>query len=130
VKLIYIGDHDPSGKDMIRDIKDRVLFMLNNSIYSQDYKSSGFEVLPIALTLDQIREYNLPANKIKESDKITPWYVKTFRTKECWEVDALDSEVLSDILEKTILDLIDIDLYNEVLEQEAKDIEALKKLLK
>lgn len=27
VKILYFGDHDPSGLDMIRDIKERIMFM-------------------------------------------------------------------------------------------------------
>ena len=30
VKILYLGDHDPSGLDMIRDIRDRMLLMLGN----------------------------------------------------------------------------------------------------
>lgn len=29
VKILYFGDHDPSGLDMIRDIRERVAFMIN-----------------------------------------------------------------------------------------------------
>ena len=30
VKILYFGDHDPSGLDMVRDIKDRLIFMFAN----------------------------------------------------------------------------------------------------
>lgn len=143
-KLIYIGDHDPSGLDMIRDIEARTLFLLQNSTldyfkYSRslnstlEYKSllpEYFEVMPIALTMAQIKKYNLPDNYAKETDLLFKWYVQTFRTEKSWEVDALESEVLSDILEQTITGLMDLDQYNSILEQEEADKKKLFDFIK
>ena len=143
-KLIYIGDHDPSGLDMVRDIEARTLFMLQNSTldyskYSRslnstlEYKSllpEYFEVMPIALTMYQIKKYNLPANYAKETDLLYNWYVQTFKTENSWEVDALESEVLSDILEQTITGLMDLDQYHNVLEQEEADKKKLVAFIK
>lgn len=36
VKVLYFGDHDPSGIDMIRDIRDRIMFMLTNGTQFED----------------------------------------------------------------------------------------------
>jgi DNA topoisomerase VI subunit A len=37
VKILYFGDHDPSGLDMIRDINDRLLFMFTNGVGLYDF---------------------------------------------------------------------------------------------
>jgi hypothetical protein len=85
-----------------------------------------FELIPIALTMDQIERYNLPANYAKESNVLTAWYEEKFGTKQCWEVDALDGDVLSEILENTILDLIDLPMYKNVIQKENDDKQILK----
>ena len=128
---------------MIKDIRDRTLYMLDNStvdyskynwdfVSTHEYKSQlpdFFEVIPIALTMDQVRQYNLPANYAKESNNLTAWYEEKFGTKECWEVDALDGVVLSDILERTIINLIDSSIYENVIQQENDDKQILNNFI-
>ncbi len=139
VKVLYVGDHDPDGLDMIRDVKARTLDMLQNSTldYSQteyhynstlDYKrhlQGALEVIPVALTLDQVRQYSLPPNFAKEDSACYEWYIDTFGTTECWEVDALDGEVLYGLVEHQIQELINIDLYTNIVEREKADRQAL-----
>jgi len=36
-KIIYLGDHDPSGVDMIRDIEDRLLTMMSGERIMEDF---------------------------------------------------------------------------------------------
>lgn len=40
VVILYFGDHDPSGLDMIRDIEDRIMFMLCNGEVSDEFDSN------------------------------------------------------------------------------------------
>jgi hypothetical protein len=54
--ILYFGDHDPSGLDMVRDIHDRLNVM---------NVTEGFEVNHIALTTTQVGYYKPPENKIK-----------------------------------------------------------------
>lgn len=143
IKLLYIGDHDPDGLDMIRDIKARATYMLQNSTldYSQtkyhynstlDYKKhlqGALEVVPVALTLDQVRHYDLPPNFAKETSKCYAWYINTFNTTECWEVDALDNEILHNLVDQQIQDLINVDLYTNIIEQEKADKQTLRKFI-
>lgn len=75
--LLYLGDHDPSGLDMIRDIQDR----LNEFGCTVD-------VIPIALTMEQIKQYNPPPNPAKITDKRAKEYIRQFGGMS-WEVDAL-----------------------------------------
>jgi len=140
VNIIYVGDHDPCGLDMIRDVRERISFMLDNStldystinwnmISTLDYKYAlpeAFEVLPVALTKYQIDKYNLPANYAKETDNLYKWYVKETGSTECWEIDALDYSTLTGIVEGTICNLIDMDIYKEIIAKELKDKQALK----
>ncbi|MBA4717754.1 MAG: hypothetical protein HRO68_01030 [Nitrosopumilus sp.] len=112
--ILYLGDHDPSGLDMIRDIKER---MKTFRIYDLDIKQ-------IALTQKQIKKYNPPPNPAKENDPRAKWYMEEFGHTS-WELDALKPDVLNKLLQSEIENLVDMDLYNEIIEQEEED----KKLL-
>ena len=115
--ILYIGDHDPSGLDMVRDIGDRLL---------------GFGVTVsvehIALTMDQIQEYNPPPNPAKMTDTRAKEYV-AIHGNSSWEVDALPPDVLNEILEDRILELIDESLYKKIMESEKRDIEKMREFV-
>src|SRR5690242_3709437 len=63
VHLIHLGDHDPSGIDMTRDILSRIELFIENYGYS-----SQFIVHRIALNYDQVEYYNPPPNPAKNTD--------------------------------------------------------------
>lgn len=109
--ILYLGDHDPSGLDMIRDINERLYeFGVNVNVH------------PIALTRNQIEKYNPPPNPAKISDPRAKWYLENFGNKS-WEVDALRPEVLEELIETNILKYLDVEKYNKIKEkeQEGKD---------
>jgi len=88
----------------------------------------SFQVVPIGLTMPQIKKYKLPPNPTKLTDSRSPGYVKQFG-KICWEVDALNPEVLTQIVEANIESQIDLDEFQSMLTQEEKDITKLKKII-
>jgi len=93
--LLYLGDHDPSGEDMVRDIRDRLLMF-----------GQRVNVKKVALTMAQIRKHNPPPNPAKVSDPRAKAYIEE-HGDESWEVDALPPEVLTRIIEKEIAALVD-----------------------
>lgn len=127
--ILYFGDHDPSGLDMVRDIRERLTTFLEKGRYSVDDASSFFEIIPIGLTMKQIQEYDLPPNPTKMTDTRSDAYVKKYG-QECWEVDALNPRTLTAIVEANIVDQIDIPLYRKVMRQESKDIKILEDFIK
>lgn len=134
-KIIYLGDFDPSGIDMIRDINDRICeFIRGHYNWSNDTSNYelanefSFSVLPIALTREQIRLYNPPPNPAKKTDPRAKDFIKTHGSTS-WEVDALRPDVLNSILEKAILDNIDIKLYESVVYQEKSEKAKLKQFI-
>ena len=90
--IIYLGDHDPSGIDMVRDIDDRLNILFGVSV----------DIERIALTTDQIGEYEPPPNPAKVTDTRYRDYVR-IHGEDCWELDSLPPDVLSHILEDAIL---------------------------
>lgn len=126
--ILYFGDHDPSGLDMIRDVRERLEFMLTNGEHRLTEVEEFFKVLPIGLNMKQIKAYNLPANPTKLTDTRSDKYIAQFG-KTCWEVDALKPDVLTNILEMNILREISETKYESMLAKEAADIKQLKKFI-
>lgn len=114
--IIHLGDHDPSGIDMSRDIADRLeLFM------------GGMEVNRIALNMNQVRKYNPPPNPAKITDSRAVGYIK-LHGHESWELDALDPKVLSALIEKTVLSYRDDEKWDEATELENEHKERLREI--
>ncbi len=118
--ILYLGDHDPSGLDMVRDIQTRVCEFLNLSTMCQE-----FETIQIALNKKQIDEFDPPPNPAKITDPRAKWYLKEHGNKS-WELDALEPKVLSEITEKAIRNYLDIDLYEDWIAREQKESKKLK----
>lgn len=84
--IIHLGDHDPSGIDMTRDIIDRM-----------DIFEAGVGVERIALNMDQIELYNPPKNPAKLSDTRAKGYIEKFGSSS-YELDALEPRVIRDLI--------------------------------
>lgn len=94
--ILYLGDHDPSGIDMGRDIQDRL------NLFGVDV-----EVRRIALNYDQIEQYNPPPSPAKTTDSRYESYVSKYGCDESWELDALDPRTINDLITKEINKLTD-----------------------
>lgn len=82
--VLYLGDHDPSGMDMSRDLAERMSGM---------YRVEAFALHRVLLNIDQVRHFNLPPDPAKSTDARHAGYVKRFGV-ESWELDALDIQVV------------------------------------
>lgn len=110
VVLLHLGDHDPSGKDMSRDIQERLVTF---ETYDVTFKR-------LALNMDQVELYNPPPNPAKLSDSRASGYIEEYGD-ECWELDALEPKVISDLINKNVKKYRDDTLYNAVVEREAEE---------
>ena len=106
--IIYLGDHDPSGIDMSRDIQDRLAM----------FGSKAF-VDRIALNMDQITD-DLPPAPAKITDSRAEAYIERFGT-DSWELDALEPADLDARVEAAILERLDQELYQERIDQEERE---------
>jgi len=118
--ILYLGDHDPSGIDMTRDVRDRLLMFT--------FDSGLIEVKRIALNMDQIEDYNLPPNPAKMTDVRSPDYIKKYG-RSSWELDALDPDVLAGMVGEAIEEIRDDSAYKKILNRENRERNKLKKLL-
>lgn len=109
VTVLHLGDHDPSGLDMTRNLDERL---------NQFADGLGLvDVNRIALNWDQIQLYNPPPNPAKETDSRYEGYVDQYGY-ESWELDALDPVVLNELIEAAVLDLRDSNLWNGAVADE------------
>lgn len=107
--VIHLGDHDPSGIDMSRDIEDRIKLFVGEEV----------EIRRIALNMDQVTALALPPNPAKQTDARFVDYMSKFGDKS-WELDALDPQRIVDMIRETVEDDIrDPDLWDEMVEREA-----------
>lgn len=124
VKILYLGDHDPSGLDMIRDIAERTEEFLTKSENRVEAFTS-FEVIQIALNMTQIKKYNPPPNPAKITDPRAKWYIAKYG-QSSWELDALKPELLMKLTETEIQKHIDMDKYNAWIALEDEQKQALE----
>lgn len=131
--ILHIGDHDPSGLDMTRDIQDRLRLFIHKDWVNEFYgdglvgsqlsrgqirqsmrnvmRAQGgdiaddeapWEVRRIALTYEQILEYEPPPNFAKQSDSRFEAYMADTGLDESWELDALDPFVMEALIQEHI----------------------------
>jgi len=111
--ILHLGDHDPSGIDMSRDIEERLRMFIGK----HTNRVSMFEVKRIALLMSQIEQYNPPPNPAKATDARFVSYEQEFGD-ECWELDALEPSVIIELVRGELDELRDLDTWNEVVEDE------------
>ena len=114
--IIHLGDHDPSGIDMTRDIQDRL------NLFGADVK-----VKRVALTMKQIKTFGPPPNPAKITDSRSSGYIKKYGDKS-WELDALEPSVISELIQKEVKKLMDKHLFGAVETREEHDKEILIKI--
>ena len=123
--IIYLGDHDPSGKDMSdNDIPGRFKVFFDKWSLSS-LTRRPFEIRRIALNWDQIEIHNPPPNPAKETDSRFAAYEQEFGDQS-WELDALDPTTLLAIIQEAVDEFKDQALYDERKMREDAERQLLK----
>ncbi|MCK4497298.1 MAG: hypothetical protein KAU24_03825 [Candidatus Aenigmarchaeota archaeon] len=118
VKILYVGDHDPSGLDMLRDIRERLY----------EFDTANFEVVHVALTYDQIQEFHPPPNPAKTTDPRSTGYIAE-HGENSWELDALSPRDLERIVREAVEEFLDKEQFGAIVEEERDDIAQLEKVV-
>ena len=116
VLIVYLGDHDPSGIDMTRDIQERIRMFARGRV----------KVNRIALNMDQVEEYNPPENPAKTTDSRYVGYIERFG-ESSWELDALEPRLLAQLVTDAVTEVRDEDLWNAAVAEENVMRATLKK---
>lgn len=103
--VLHLGDHDPSGMDMTRDIRDRLHL----------FDATHVEVNRLALNPEQVAQYNPPPNPAKITDSRAREYIRQYG-RESWELDALDPKVIDGLIREAIQAEIDEEAWERSLE--------------
>lgn len=147
VVVIHLGDHDPSGIDMSRDIEDRLALFIAQDLGLTDFGNftgrgnGGYEALiedckyelderltidRIALNWDQVQQYNPPPNPAKLTDARAQGYISRFGAQS-WELDALDPATLTALIQNAIDYYKDAEVWDQAVAKEEKAREVLTK---
>ncbi len=105
--ILHLGDHDPSGIDMTRDIQSRLSMFCGEEI----------EVKRIALNMDQIEQYAPPPNYAKDTDGRFAAYRDLYGT-DSWELDSLEPKVLIALVKAEIAAVLDIEQFSAEIAHE------------
>ena len=115
--IIHLGDHDPSGIDMTRDIQERLTMF-----------GANVHVKRVALTMEQIETYNPPPNPAKMTDSRCWKYIENFGY-ESWELDALEPKMLTNLITEQVTMYRDDEIYQAVCDREDREKEELQMLV-
>jgi hypothetical protein len=114
--VLYLGDHDPSGEDMVRDIEVRL----------KEFGVHRLEVEKVGLTIAQVKQYNPPPNPAKITDSRAKAYIEKFGNSS-WEVDALPPNVLAQLIRRAFSKHVNKAKMDEIKKREETDKELLRK---
>jgi hypothetical protein len=103
IHIFYLGDHDPSGRDIERDIHKR----------TQEASGGHFTMMRLAIHPEDIERFNLPPQKIKSTDSRSAAFKRQFgRLAPTVELDALPVEELRRRVRGAIKELIEARRWN------------------
>lgn len=106
VVVLHFGDHDPSGIDMTRDIRERL-----------ELFGTNLDVRRLALNMPQVEQYDPPPNPAKETDSRFAGYIKSYGD-ESWELDALEPDVLASLVRREVESLREVKPWKAATKQE------------
>lgn len=101
LSILYFGDFDPSGLDIQRDIRERLVRL-----------GVDVNVRRIAITKDQIAKYEIPPMPAKQSDSRSANHISQHGDVAV-ELDALDPPVLQGLIEQAILEHLDLEILEK-----------------
>lgn len=104
--ILHLGDHDPSGIDMTRDLFGRI------SMFAESNGDRGLvDLRRIALNMPQIEELRPPENPAKSTDARFADYKRKFGSSS-WELDALSPRYLANLIEGQLNEVINFEAWD------------------
>jgi hypothetical protein len=114
--LYHLGDYDPSGVNAGEKIEETI---------RQLAPDADVEFERVAVTTDQIADWNLPTRPVKAGDT----RAQRFGSDECVELDAIDPNNLRNIVEEAILRHLPPRRYEALMKQEASERNNIARLV-
>ena len=110
VRVLHLGDHDPSGMQMTEDNGKRLSMLSRLEV----------DIRRLALNMDQVEQYNPPPNPAKETDSRWAAYEAEYGDSS-WELDALDPPVIAQLIRDAVEEELDPDLWSKSLAEEVEN---------
>jgi len=117
VTVLYFGDFDPSGEDMVRSLCKRLGFF-----------GTCPEIIKCALTADDIDRYHLPPDPTKTTDSRREAFIAEHGDR-CVELDALPVDVLRRRIQSEVEMRMDLNALAAVKRREKRERQRLITLL-
>lgn len=131
--IVYLGDHDPSGIDMSRDVGSRLDLFVKTATNRCDEigpnELDAVEVKRVALNMDQIEELRPPENPAKITDSRANAYIQRFGHSS-WELDAIEPRQLANLVTQAVTALMDVPLFKRNEKKQETGRKALLKFAK
>lgn len=121
VWIYYFGDHNPSGEDLKYSLIKRLAWF-----FGED--ESILQTVRVAINLEDIAKYNLPADVTKGDDKRTESY-RAVDSNIAVEVEALPVDVLETRIRSSIAHTLDIDALRQVYSEEEAERKQIRDVL-
>ena len=119
--LLVVTDLDPAGEAIVQNFKDDLV---------DDFGLDEDRVVVrrAGLNMDRVEEFDLtPSYDAEEKDITTKQaYIDKYDTTHAWELELMEPSDLQDALAEDIDNVLDIDAYNNEIEQEDKDAVAIQ----
>jgi hypothetical protein len=116
--VLYFGDFDPSGEDMVRSLRERLAFF-----------QSSPEIIKCALTFEDITTYHLPPDFTKATDTRRAAFIEKYGDRTCVELDALPVEVLRERILREVTARMNMEALETTRRKQAQEIQQLRRML-
>lgn len=117
VSILYFGDFDPSGLDIVRALQESLNFF-----------GISPEIEKIALTIQDITDYDLPPDFTKKTDSRSAKFIKKYGDLAV-ELDALPLPALQEKIRASIANKLDMAALKEIQVLESQERKELADLL-
>jgi hypothetical protein len=114
--ILFLGDHDPEGWDIAETFAKSM---------RDDFGVSDIDAVKVALKPEQVAQLGLPPNA---DAKVTSSRFKKFAAKfgpAAYEMEAVPPATMRRWLDEAVRSVIDLDLFNEQVEAEKRDAQAI-----
>jgi hypothetical protein len=114
IMVFYLGDHDPSGRNIEADVRERVLA----------HGSGPFSLKRLAIHAGDIRRFNLPPLRVKHTDSRAGEFLAKY-SNACVELDALPPSELRRRIQEAVAGLLDASLWNRAIAVEQVELASI-----
>lgn len=117
ITILFLGDHDPSGRVIEQDIHHR----------AQVAAGRKFEMVRLAIHPEDIRKFNLPPQKIKTTDSRAAAFRQQYGNDAATvELDALPAAELRRRITEAVSGLIDHERWDRQIAVQAVELRCIK----